>query len=63
MLEIPVFAVVMIGAALLGFGLFGGFIWSELKAERQVKAQEKEAEQQKMWKEYLTALKEGKNGR
>jgi len=58
-----IFYCVMVGVFCSLLNIFIGYIWGELRAEKRVKGREKEAEQQKMWKEYLSALKEGKNGR
>ena len=58
-----IFMGLFVGVICSLLNLMIGFLWGESREEKRVKAQEKEVEQQKMWKEYLSALKEGKNGR
>ena len=63
MIEIPVVAAVAIPVMTLVFGFILGMFKGESIVEKKIKADEKEVDQQRMWKEYIGALKEGNHGK
>lgn len=53
-------AVSVTGVLFLMAGLLFGFIWGFSNAETQYQEEKKKLEQQKMWNEYINALKGGR---
>lgn len=45
-----------IGVFCLILGLMFGYMWGELSTEKRAEAREKEEEQHRMWKEYLSSI-------
>lgn len=52
-----------VGVFFLLMGLLFGFLWGESSYEKTKKAEEQADRQQKMWNEYISALKGGSYGK